>query len=57
MLNKTYALHVDLAISVWLLMIGCAFLYQPLQDEQRLHTYPARHIQDLLMAILRQQVS
>ena len=30
MLNRTYALRVCVAIGVWLLMIGCASLYQPL---------------------------
>ena len=30
MLNRTYSLRVCLTISAWLLMIGCASLYQPL---------------------------
>ena len=29
MLSRTHFLRVCLAISVWLLMIGCASLYQP----------------------------
>lgn len=30
MLSKTYSLRVCVAIGVWLLMVGCASLYQPL---------------------------
>ena len=30
MLRKTYALRICVAISVWLFMVGCAALYQPL---------------------------
>ena len=30
MLNRTRSLHVCVAIGVWLLMMGCASLYQPL---------------------------
>ena len=33
MLNRTYSLRVCLAISAWLLMIGCASLYQPLPKQ------------------------
>ena len=30
MARKTYTLHIGVAIGVWLLMVGCASLYQPL---------------------------